>query len=144
MFFPLFFHQPFRPFARKSPISLLIIAGFCALTYTVSVSIADPELGNRVLHTFGGGVAGMLACFLAARDSGIKITRFQFFVLSALIVLALGIGNEMIEFMLQSSGIRVFARTADDTWLDLASNGVGILFAVICLLPLHRSKEFEE
>ncbi len=54
------------------------------------------ELSNRVLHVFGGGFLAFLICFLAALDSRVRIRRFQFFLFSFLIVIALGVANEIL------------------------------------------------
>lgn len=136
--FPLFFRQPMTPPRLQSVLSVGAIAGASLLVIWVSHRIPDAEWGNRVLHTFGGGFVGVLACVLAARDSRVQITRLQFFVFATLIVLALGVGNELIEFTLQSTTRMVFADSVNDTWLDLTSNTVGAVIGQIVLLPFVR------
>jgi len=136
--FPFFFAQKITPPQRKPLLPLVYIVLFSALAYAVSFSIQDLELGNRILHIFGGGFLGFLICFLAARDSKVDINKFQFFLFSALIVLALGTVNELLELVLQNCFGIVSAASIDDTWLDLASNVVGMIIASICLVPLHK------
>jgi len=137
-FFPRFFGQNVVE-ARRSPLlPLVYIIVFSAISSTVSFSLPDLEFGNRILHMFGGGFLGFLTCFFAARDSGVHISKFQFFVLSALIVITLGVANELLEFFLQENFGIISAATVTDTWLDLASNTLGILFASIFFVPFHK------
>lgn len=86
----------------------------------------------------------MIICFLVVRDSGLKIGRFQFFVFSAMIVTALGVGNEILEYYAQTYFGIIAAATVDDTWLDLISNTVGICAAALLLIPSFRSELFKE
>ncbi len=136
--FPIFFGQKITVSRRKPWLSLALIVIVSLLAYTANFSIQNLWLANRILHIFGGGFAGFLACFLAARDSRIQITKFQFFVFSVLIVLALGTANELLEFFLQEYFGFISATTVTDTWLDLASNTVGIIIASICFVPFHK------
>jgi len=136
--FPRFFARKIT-LPRKSPFfSLICIILFSALAFGASLLIQDIELANRVLHAFGGGFLGFLACFLAARDSRVDINKFQLFVFSVLIVLALGTANELLELILQNCFGFVSAPSTDDTWLDLASNTIGIMLASLCLVPFHK------
>ena len=135
---PRFFAQKVMLPRRRQLVSLVHIVIFLVLTYAVNFSIQDPWLANRVLHIFGGGFLGFFMCFLAVRDSGIRITKFQFFVFSVLIVLALGTANELLELFLQEYAGIISSTTVTDTWLDLASNTVGIILASICLVPFHK------
>ena len=116
--------------------SLLTIALFALGAFLVSFHIHDKQLANRFLHVFGGGVAGFLVCFLAARDSALLIGRARFFIVAALVVTAMGVGNELLEFFLQEYTPLLFSSTPIDTWLDLASNTVGIALAALILTPL--------
>jgi hypothetical protein len=137
-FFPLFFAQQITLTRRKPWIPLLSIVIVSVLAYAVSFSMPDIELDNRILHIFGGGFVGFFVCFLAARDSSVHINKLQFFVFSVLIVLALGIANELLEFFLQEYFGFIFATSVDDTWLDLASNTIGIILASMCFVPFHK------
>ena len=115
--------------------SLLIIAFSSIAASFISYTIVDKELNNRVLHFLGGGCTAFLLCFLAVKDSKIKITKFQFFVFSALLVTAMGVGNELIEFYIQSHYDVISAQSVFDTWRDLASNTLGIFVAGALLVP---------
>ncbi len=126
---------------RKSFESLLIIIALSLIGYYVVLHTGDRELGNRILHAFGGGFMAFLVCFLVTKDSKLDITRFQFFVFSALVVTGLGVTNEILEYFLQNYGGMVFLRTTNDTWLDLMSNVVGILAAGIVFVPFVGGKK---
>jgi len=136
--FPYFFGQNVPPQRRSPWFPLAYIVTFSALVYAVNFSLPDPELANRILHVFGGGFLGFSVCFLAARDSGVRISKFQFFLFSTLIVLALGTANELLEFFLQEYAGLISATSVTDTWLDLSSNVVGAILASMCLVPLHK------
>lgn len=112
------------------PIAVAMFVSIAALL--LSLAIPDIALSNRFLHAFGGGFVPFLICFLAARDSKVKINKFQFLVFSFLIVTAFGVANEILEFFLQHYTYLIFAYTIDDTWLDLISNTVGAGFGAIC------------
>jgi hypothetical protein len=141
--FPLFFGQKITPARKKPWFSLACIIIFSTFAHTASLSIQDLELANRILHIFGGGFMGFFVCFLAARDSGVNINKFQFFVFSVLIVLALGIANELFEFFLQTYFELISAATVTDTWLDLTSNAIGIVIAGLCFVPFHKGAELD-
>jgi len=135
---PRFFTQQITP-PRRNPLpSLIYIVALSVLAYIASFSIQDLEFGNRILHIFSGGFVGFFMCFLATRDSRVRINKFQFFVFSVLIVLALGIANELLEFFLQEYAGYISSATVTDTWLDLASNVVGMILAGICFVPFYK------
>jgi hypothetical protein len=135
---PIFFGQKVISPRRKPFLSIIVIIGFSVLAYALSYSIQNIDLSDRVLHILGGGFAGFLVCFFAVRDSRISINKFQFFLFSALIVIALGVANELAEFVMQYYNVLISATTVEDTWLDLASNVVGIFIASACLVPFHK------
>ncbi|MDB5239366.1 MAG: hypothetical protein JWO00_701 [Candidatus Parcubacteria bacterium] len=139
-FFPFFFGQKLERPGARSIISVLIIVILSFAGYAVVLHTRDLEMGNRILHGFGGGFVAFLVCFLAVRDSRISITKFQFAVLGSLIVTGLGVANEIVEYFLQNYGGMVFLRTTNDTWLDLMSNTVGIIIALAVLVPFVGRK----
>lgn len=124
----------------QSLASLGIIFVMSILGNSLAFTISHPEFGNRVLHGFGGGFMAFLVCFLVIKDSKLAINKFQFFVLSALIVTALGVMNEIAEFFLQNFYGLHFSPNINDTWLDLMSNTAGILLAGLCLVPFINPK----
>ncbi len=139
-----FFNQPTARLTARSTYSLITIFVFSLLTFAISIYIPDLVLGNRVLHAFGGGFMAFFVCFLAARDSRVKINRFQFLLVSLLVVTALGVANEIIEFFLQYYFAKYdlfFATTINDTWLDLVSNTIGILLAAAVFVPHIKKRE---
>jgi len=140
-FFPHFFSQRAAKLNKQQLFSIPILIFLSLLMWQVSVSMANQELANRLLHAVGGGVLASLACFLAAKDSRVKITKPQFFILTILIVTALGVANELAEFFLQLTTGEVFAPTIVDTWLDLLSNTLGVLAATMALTLLLNNKK---
>ncbi len=140
-FFPYFFEKRKVVLSRRSIISLVWIAGLSLLAYFVSYNISDQQLGNRILHAFGGGFLALLTSFFAARDSKVQITKFQFFVMSLLLVTSLGVANELAEFVMQTVTGTMFTDSLIDTWLDLTSNTVGLLLASAIGIPLLHAKK---
>ncbi|MBI4086896.1 hypothetical protein HY416_02855 [Candidatus Kaiserbacteria bacterium] len=144
LFLPFFFNKVRRRIPMRTiivsitSIILLSVAG-----YAVALSISDLQLGNRVLHGFGGGFMAFFACFLAARDSGVSVGRTRFFIMAALIVTALGVLNELAELFLERCCDLPLPETLDDTWLDLLSNTVGLLFAALCFVPFFGAGSTE-
>ena len=137
--FPILLAQKIQPsLNRKSLLPILYIFAFSTFVYIVNFLIPDPEFANRLLHVFGGGFLGFSVCFFAVRDSGVHISKFQFFTFSVLVVLALGVANELLEFVLQIYGVVISATSVTDTWLDLASNTIGIIIASMCFIPFHK------
>jgi len=126
---------------NKSVHSIIYIVVLDALAYWLSLNISDIQLSNRVLHAFGGGFLAFFVCFRVAKDAKLPVNKFQFFVASSLIVISLGVANEIIEFFLQNySNLHiVFAPTINDTWLDLVSNTVGAFIASVCFVPFIKS-----
>lgn len=120
------------------------IALFAILSDAGSATIRDWQLANRALHVFGGGFAAYLACVFAARAAGLTIGRARFFVVAALVVTALGVGNELVELVLQRYFGLTFAAGPLDTWLDLASNTVGIALAALILAPFVPARALAE
>lgn len=139
-FFPLFFNQDVKNKKTDFLSSFLIIAALSLIIYFAASYLPNEWWGNRLLHFMGGGFLPFLVCFLAAKNSGQQITRFQFLVFSMLVVMALGIGNEIIEFFLQHYFHLTFARTVDDTWLDLASNLLGTISGAALFTPFFTGK----
>ncbi|PIR87823.1 MAG: hypothetical protein COU10_02450 [Candidatus Harrisonbacteria bacterium CG10_big_fil_rev_8_21_14_0_10_45_28] len=137
-FFPHFFSQRAAKFSKQQLFSIPLLIFLSLLMWQVSVAMANQELGNRLLHAVGGGVLASLACFLAVKDSRVKITKPQFFILTVLIVTALGVANELAEFFLQQTTGEIFASTITDTWLDLLSNTLGTLVATLVALPFVK------
>ena len=129
-------------FRRRSLYSILGIS-ICMLAVFTGVYLMpsmDIGIGNRILHAFGGGFLAYLVCFLVVCDSGLRISRFRFFIFTFLVVTALGVANEMLEFLLQSTTGLIFSPTPTDTWLDLASNLVGTLLAAVPLTYFVKTK----
>lgn len=136
--FPLFFKNTAVSLNRRSLHSIIYIIICSFLVYAASIRIADQELSNRILHVFGGGFLSFLICFFAVKDSKLSIGRFQFFLFSFLVVISLGVVNEILEFFLQNYMHFTFAPNINDTWLDLMSNAVGALLAAACLTPFIK------
>ena len=126
--------------SKNAFYSILSITLISFTGYLVAFNIRDIELGNRVLHGFGGGFVALLTCFFAVKDMKLKITKFQFAFISFMIVMCLGIGNEIFEFILQNTTRLVFAESINDTWLDLVSNLIGSIIALSVVTPFIHQK----
>ena len=134
-FFPYFFTGTVVRLPKRSFVSVALIVVLSICGYAVVLHTRDLELGNRILHAFGGGFIAFMICFLAVKDAKVQLTRFQFCVMAALIVTGLGVANEILEFFLQHWTAFVFMRSNDDTWLDLLSNTVGIIIGAAAFVP---------
>jgi|SRR3989344_3978287 len=135
LIFPLFFTGvwPIKKHWALWPLVLIIFATI--IIFSVNSSIANPLFANRFQHAFGGGFLAFFVCFLAMKKSGIIINRFQFFCFSFLVVIALGVASEILEYFLQNYFSFYLAETINDTWLDLISNSTGIIAASLLLVP---------
>ncbi|MDP3800174.1 MAG: hypothetical protein Q8Q90_02000 [bacterium] len=136
--FPLFFKNTIPSSKEFSFVSLFYILISCLVAFTASFSVKDLDLSNRILHTFGGGFITFLVCFLVVKNTKLQISRFQFFTFSFLVVISLGAANEILEYFLQNYLSFSFAKSANDTWLDLISNTVGALIASVILVPFVK------
>ncbi len=139
--FWFFFENKKAEIPKNSFRSIILIILLSLAGYVVVLNIPDLELGNRFLHAFGGGFLAFMVCFLVVKDSTLPITKFQFFVFSALIVTALGVSNELLEFFLQHYFGLISSASTTDTWLDLLSNTVGSIIASTCFVPFISRKD---
>lgn len=131
--------QLFFPVGKGNKInwqSLLLIIIFSIIAYTASFLMPNLELGNRVLHIFGGGVISFFICYLVVKDKQIKISPLLFFIFSFLIITTMGVANELLEFFLQKFISFIFSANQYDTWWDLLSNLIGILLGALIFIPL--------
>jgi hypothetical protein len=140
--FPLFFTSRLpRPTGRSLLSLALILAGLLAVIIIVT-SIEDRTFANRVLHALGGGFLSFFVCYRVVSDTRLAIGRFQFLVFSGLVVTALGVGNEILEFFF-AIYLRVnFEANGFDTWLDLISNAVGTAAGALVFVPLYGLGRF--
>lgn len=136
---PYFFKGYFAPLNKSAWRSLFYIGIVSFVANGISIAINDPELGNRVLHAFGGGFLAFMTCYLVVKDSRLAIYRFQFFLFAFMAVISLGVANEIMEYFGQNYAGQLFAPNINDTWLDLISNCVGALIAAVCFVPLVKS-----
>jgi hypothetical protein len=126
---PVFFVQPRPKLPRTAWRTILFLIISVVLIFLFMEYIPNKELGNRIQHAVGGGMLAFYLYYRVVRDTHIKITPMQFFVLGFLTVTALGVANELFEFLLQSLRLHISAVTYDDTWLDLTSNTIGATLA---------------
>jgi hypothetical protein len=134
---PLFFGKKQSALQYGSYKSIVGIITLSLLGYGLTLSIDDPELANRFLHAYGGGFMAFFTCFCAARDAHRGITRLQLCIFAFLVVGMLGIMNEIIEYVLHVYGHIVFVEDMFDTSLDLISNTIGSIVALILFAPIH-------
>lgn len=125
--YSLFFRNAFSGIRNISGKSILAIFTTSILVGIAVMMIPDYEWGNRIQHAIGGGFIAYLVCFLVARDLKLKLGWLQFVSFSFLVVCALGVANEILEFYLQNFAGMLMARSINDTWLDLISNTIGAL-----------------
>ncbi len=133
--FPLFFNGKMPRVGVQTLLAIPLVAVASLFIFLLAYSIPDPQLSNRVLHAVGGGFLSFLLCFFAMRNSDTLITRFQFVVFSILVVTTLGVGNEILEFVLHRYAGFIFLMNPLDTWLDLLSNTVGLSIAALLVWP---------
>jgi len=136
---PVLLGNPIPPVRSVRTNSLWIIPASAIVVGVLVALIPDPFWQNRALHTLGGGVLASIACFAAFKDSAVRASSFQFFVLTVLIVTALGVANELLEFVVQNYAGFVMADSINDTWLDLLSNTVGTVGASSVLVFLRNT-----
>ncbi|MDQ2933220.1 MAG: hypothetical protein M3Q80_02460 [bacterium] len=141
--FNLFFEKHLVHLSKRSIGSVAVIVFVSFLGYFLVSLIPDIETSNRLLHMFGGGFLGMMVCFLVVKDSCIHITRFQFFVFSFFVVTALGVSNEIMEFVLHRYFGLEFATHVTDTSLDLISNTIGIIIGSIAFTPFVKNDKLD-
>ncbi|MBI5004077.1 hypothetical protein HZC00_03215 [Candidatus Kaiserbacteria bacterium] len=120
--------------------SMLLIALSSTAGYMMSDAIPDPWWANRVLHLVGGGFTGALLCFLAAYESMPHMGALRFIATTALVVTALGVANEITEFILGHLTNSVHAFDRYDTEWDLISNSIGLCASMLIFAPFLRKK----
>lgn len=135
---PYFWGQKRAPASARNVYSLMVVLCVFTISFLVSVFVSDPAIGNRILHAFGGGFTAFVVYALAARDSQVVHTRFQFFVLGFLLVTTLGVCNELAEFAGEYITTLSFVPDVYDTWYDLLSNTVGIVIAMFLYARNHK------
>lgn len=140
--FSKFFSQPLaiEKLKKLKPVCIIVV-----LSLVISAISHEMPVGpdNRFLHALGGGLMVVLVCFLAIKNLQFGISRFQFIVVSALTATAFGVGNELLEFFLENYFGLIANVSLNDTWLDLLSNTVGIIFALLVLTPLYKQRSPE-
>ncbi|MDP3956140.1 MAG: hypothetical protein Q8Q18_02765 [bacterium] len=137
---PVFFKEAH---SAKDSFSLRSVAVILA-TYTMVVYVVfaqrDVEWGNRLLHTFGGGLCAYLAYALAVRDAKMSQSRWRLVFFGVLVITSLGVINELAEFALSYVVDYEFARNIFDTWFDLTSNTIGLSIGALIMLPVMKKK----
>jgi hypothetical protein len=134
--FQLFLKKKIAGLKNVSMQSLLIVVMLSVAMYIVSFYVLpSKDIGNRFLHAFGGGFMVLFTCILAIRDSGVQVSKAVIFLTAGLLMMVLGLFNEIIEVLLQYHTGFLFAPSLADTLLDLMSNLIGFLIGSICLLP---------
>ncbi len=137
---PAFFGVRLPKIRLRSAISIIGIITLFYIVVAICLLIQDDEISNRVLHAVGGGSLMTFIFFLATKDSGTKISKFQFLILAICAATLFGVANEILEFLLQNEFGFKFAKTINDTWLDLISNTVGTIAASLVLVPFIKIK----
>ncbi|MBI5138281.1 MAG: hypothetical protein HZA95_00600 [Candidatus Vogelbacteria bacterium] len=137
---PKFFEKTSAPLAWKHTLRSLVVILVTAFIAMYLVFATPSEWwGNRIQHALGGGFVATMVCYLAVKDSKIKLSYLQFIFATLMLVSLLGVGNEVVEYLAQHFLDIISAATVDDTWLDLVSNLVGIAVGLICFTPFIRN-----
>lgn len=105
--------------------ALIQIIVFAVLAFYIATLIPDPIIANRRLHAIWWWASIAYAYYLAVRDSLTSLSFVQYIVFGILICNMAGIGNELVESILQSTTSIIFAPTIWDTWWDLWANIIG-------------------
>lgn len=86
---------------------------------------------NFIQHAVGGGVAVGFVSIYFIKNFKEKYLFFNNFFGQLLFVFAvvsmLGVTNELLEFLLDYSGVGIFSADRYDTWYDLLANTSGAL-----------------
>ena len=138
--FTLFFEKASTPQARKAFHSLTFVVVMLAVAFFISHLITDFWWSNRIQHALGGGATVFFLCWRIVGDAELRISKMQTFIFCFLIVTALGVGNELVEYVMQHWSVFVFAQTVDDTWLDLWSNAIGALISGVFLVTVLKQR----
>lgn len=139
-FFQKFFDHRIEIKNNIKTSSILIILLLSIILGFIIFAIRDEELANRFQHAIFGGTLFSSSLFLSLKDSKVKINLWKSSVIIFLLTTTFGVFNELLEFWLQSFLPIRFATSIEDTWLDLASNAVGILVAIFIFYSLVLSK----
>ena len=136
--FSLFFEKQTKPGLKKVISSLVSILVLSLVTQYIASVIPNPDIANRFLHSVAGGVLALFVCFIVVRDFNFKINKIQFFIFAILLVTALGVVNELAEFICHHFFGQIMADSIEDTWLDLVSNTAGALVSAFILVPFIK------
>lgn len=137
--YALFFNNTFPALRLRFVYSVIWILLLYTVVSLSAGNIENLEFSNRVLHVFAGGFLAFFVCFLVVKDLKLRMSRFHFIVFSLLVVSALGVANEVIEYFLQNYTSLSFATSANDTWMDLMSNSLGAFIATVIFTPFIKT-----
>lgn len=136
--FPFFVRDPLPRVTRRQGFVCLAFLAAAGILFYLSTMVGDLWWGNRFLHAIGGGFLATIICAVAARDSRASLTYLQWLILTILIVIALGVANELTELALETITGEIYAPTTTDTQLDLLSNLLGTLLGLVVTWPWLR------
>lgn len=136
--FTAFFDKERFPQWRIAVHSLGWVLAALAIAFFFSYSLTDLWWANRVQHALGGGAVAYFMCWRIANDARLSLSRLKTLVFCFLVVMALGVANELVESLLQQYTSIIFASDTSDTWLDLWSNTIGALGAGSLLTLVQR------
>lgn len=140
--FPYLLSQKTFRFDKEQIKSIGILIMLSLISYGIYYFIPNEDIANRFLHGISGGFVSLIAVFYATKDlqkfNGFIVNKFQYALIGFLIVMSLGIVNEIFECYLQNTFAIIAAATINDTWFDLISNAGGALLALIITIPLLK------
>lgn len=114
------------------------VVGFLMIGFILVRLIPDEWWGNRVQHALCGGATAFYMCYRIICDADLRLTRFQTVIICCFTVTALGVANELAEFVEQALFDVVLSPTTVDTWLDLWSNTAGIGASVLVFMAADK------
>lgn len=115
---------------HKSWILALAILTILLSYFIFHKNIWNFSWANFALHFSGGIACGLIfEYFLAVFGSRIKFKLgfWKEFILLYFLVSGLGVGNELLEFLLDRVGNLPFSTDRFDTWFDLTANSLGAI-----------------
>lgn len=132
---PFLLYRRTATFTSQTLTSFAAIIGFCVALPLISGFLSDMSSGNRIVHTFFSGFIAVFVSFFAIKDTAVRISRLQFFVLGILVAtLFFAAMHKISEDALQSTLGVVFVESTENTWLHLMINTMGAIVSALGLL----------
>ena len=126
---------------KRVSTTICILALLCLLAAGFVGSYSESMSANFFQHAVGGGLACGLVCIVLLQAFSLHLSKFSLLVIIIAAVSTLGVMNELLEFVLQSTTPLMFSFDNADTWRDLAANTAGALLAWAVSLAIYYSQK---